>query len=443
MMMMNGFRLFFLLAAVAGLSRPCAGAGRAIFRLRPLSGCARRPFGAYNVWDTVYGESATHEAFKDGVVLAGGNILVAGEHLGPDRAGGPALLFAEIGRNGRVLWQKRHTLPAAAAVVKLQPRDQGVMVLANINPAKERPYIWMGFFDLRGTKLAAKTLKGSGEALRAHDVEPSRDGQSYILAASSRPAGSPQPGRARLYRLNRNGAVMADKTFVPGAANAVLDLHVMDNGDVMSVGRLDDAQGRQTGWAMRLDTELRMIWQKPYSRGAAAELVKVLPLADGRLAALGTALPAGTGHRAGWVMAIGEDDGAVLWQRYLTGALHFDGRDMLVSGDRLLSVLLDGQRPAESATDEHVRLLTFDPRGRLLDSRAFFNGKGVDAYRLLRNARRERLIFGETVLHHVIEPPAGEEREPEMVVDAAGWLLAAPRVEAYDDPCKSAPRAFP
>jgi hypothetical protein len=349
-------------------------------------------------------------------------------------------------------------IPAGADVVRALARDQGLLVLANVTPVRGRAYIWMGFFDMAGEKLSEKTLKGGKAALRAHDIELSRSGKSYILAVSSVLSGGDRPGSSVLYRLNLKGDVVSDRGFVIGAENAMQDLHVLESGDVLAVGMIDNAVGRKTGWAMRLSEDLRMIWQKPYPRGAAAEFAKVYPLGEGQAVAVGTALPEGSGNRAGWVMAFDENSGEVVWQRYFTGGLHLDGRDVLVNEDRMISVLMDGAVPEGADEEEHVRLFTLNPRGVLFNGDAFFNGAGVDAFHFLQNPHRERVIFGETRVVHQIQDaekmaekvfggvagPDGEGDDGiERVSSREGWVIAAPRVDSYEDPCKPVQREFP
>lgn len=446
--MINRFLVLFLLIGAlalpqAAFAQNCGVQAEAIIKLRAPS------FGSYNVWDTIHGETETHERFKSGLALDNGDILAVGERIYPDKGDKKSLLLIEIGRNGRVLWEEEHEMPATPEIIKVEPHDKGMVILANIKPLKGRPYIWMGFFDLQGKKLREKKLKSGKGNLRAHDIERSHSGKSYIIAAETHVPKSGQPGWSTLYRVNLKGAVMSDHAFVIGADNAMHDLQIMDDGDVMAVGVIDNAVGRKTGWVMRLDESLKMMWQKTYPRGAAAELVKSQKLADGFVVMLGTSLPIGTGNRAGWVMVIDEGNGEIAWQRYFSGALHFDGRDLLVNKDHMISVLMDGQAPKESEVEEHVRLLTLNPRGALFVSNAFFNGKGVDAFQIIQSGERERVIFGETRLVHEVEiegaPEEGADRAEMVNVfrDSEGWVLTAPRVDSYEDPCKPVQREFP
>ncbi len=421
----------------------CNVQAEAIVKLRPPA------FGSYNVWDTIFGEAEMDERFKDGLVLENNLILAVGERADPAQGDKKSILFAGVGRNGRVLWEKVHEAPNELDVVKLEPHDKGVVVLANITPVKGRPYIWMGFFDLQGEKLSEKTIKNSNENLVAYDIERSFSGKSYIIAAQAEKPKTGRPGWSVLYRVNSKGGVLSDKAFVIGTENAMRDLRVLDNGDVLAVGTINDADNRKTGWVMRLDEDLKMDWRKTYPRGAAAEFVRSHPLSKGYITVLGTALPAGSGNRAAWLMTIDEGNGDIAWQRYFSSEnLHMDGRDLLVNKDRMISVLMDGQAPKDSDVDEHIRLLTLNPRGTLFVSNAFFNGQGVDAFNLVQSMERERVLFGETLLKHEVElegpgQESGDETMVKTVLNSEGWVLTAPRVDSYEDPCIPVQREFP
>lgn len=408
----------------------------------------RAPYaGSYNVWDTVYGEAQTDERFKSAIVLESGSVFVAGERGFPDKEDKKSVLLAEIGRNGRVLKEYEHELPGLVEVVKIHPHASGAIVVANVKPKGERAHIWVGVFNLQGQLLYQKHIKGGRAALKAYDIEFAPGGKTYILSAFSEVEGSGVAGSTVLYRISGKGSVISHHSFVIGSENAMVDIRVLDNGEIMGAGYIMDADGRKTGWLIRLQDDFRMIWQKPYPRGAAAELVAVEPLVKGFMAAVGTALPVSEGNRAGWLLAVDENSGDVGWQRYFTEGLHFDGRDIMVSKDAMISVLLDGTAPEGSDEPEHVRLMSVNPRGELFSSDEYFNGAGVDAYQLLQSAGVEQLVIGATRIDHKIEAMQGPQLPGETAIktvrSSEGWVIATPGIDPYDDPCKAKKRTLP
>lgn len=404
--------------------------------------------GAYNVWDSVYGEIPTHERFKSALVLDTGTVLAAGERIDPADGDRKDILLVEIGRNGRVLWAQHHAVSGLADVVKVAAHDKGVMVLANIKPEKGRRFIWFGIFDLKGNFLSSKVVKDPANHLKAHDFEFSASGEAYVVAAAAEPVKGDAPGWSVLYRVNKSGAVIADHAFVIGSENVMYDLYPMDDGGYVASGVINNAAGRKTGWVMRLAEDLRMMWQKSYPRGAGAELARAHSMLAGTLVVTGTALPLVEGNRAAWAMVVNGNSGDVIWQRYFSGSLHFDGRDVMVSEDGLISVLIDGDTPDGADEVEHVRLLTLNPRGVVFSSDAFFNGAAVNAYALIPSKGAERLIVGDTRIAHKVEYPGGAEAQgphmPDQIVQSLeGWMLAATGVDPYPDPCRTVKRVLP
>ncbi|MCB9983473.1 MAG: hypothetical protein H6861_07375 [Rhodospirillales bacterium] len=443
-------RLSFLLVVAALVALPGAASRaqncnieyEAIVKLREPT------VGSYNVWDSIYGEIPTDERFKSAIVLETGTVLATGALIDPQHSDRKDVLLAEIGRNGRVLWGKTHEVAGLADVVKVIPHDKGAMVLANITPEKGRRYLWLGIFNLQGDLLSSKTIKDRTNHVRGHDVEFGASEKSYIVAASAATVKGDEPGWSVLYRVNTSGGVISDHAFVIGSENAMYDLFPMDDGGYVASGYIDNASGRKTGWLMRLADDLRMMWQQSYARGAGAELVRGHTMLADTLAVVGTALPSGEGNRAAWVMVVNGFSGDVIWQRYLNGALHFDGRDVMVSEDGLISVLIDGQAPENSGEVEHVRLLTLNPRGVMFSSDEFFNGEAVNAYALMPSKGAERLIIGDTKVAYKIEhgqnaDMPGPQMPDEVVSSLEGWVVGATGVDPYLDPCRVKKRELP
>lgn len=403
-------------------------------------------FGAHSIWDAIHGEIETGERFKTALVIGEVNtVFVAGERVLSELDERKVLIFSEIGRNGRVLWEKQHDVSGLVDVKAMVKHPEGVMVMANIQPASKggRPYIWIGIANIQGELLSQTSVKGGKAHLIGHDLVKAQRGKSYVLSAFSEVQDSGQAGSTVLYRLNSKGVVLSDQAFVIGSENALLDLHVMENGDYIGAGYVYDAYGRKAGWIMRMNNDLRMIWQQSYSRGAGAELVAGYPMLSGTYALTGTVLPAREGHRGGWLMVVEAGGGAIAWQRYFTEGLHLEGRDVITRDDGIISVLLDGQKPEETEMKEHVRLLTLNPRGVLFSSDAYFNAEAVDAYQILPGAQLERLIIGSTEVMYQIEKDKEEDAEPMLERSLEAWIIAAEGADVYDDPCKIKPRTLP
>lgn len=409
--------------------------------------------GSYSVWDTVWGEQLQDEHFKSALVLDNSEVLAAGLRVG-EIVGQNQLVLAQVRKNGRVRWRQVHDVKGLTEVVKIVKGPGGFWVLANRDVAKDRSGVWMGVFDAQGALLKTHQINDKKDALAGHDVlyvdDKSWKKAPFLLAASrAENVGTENAVSSTVfYRLNSKGRVVSDKVIVTGQDNRIWGLELLEDSQVLATGYAYGTDGRKMGWIVRLDEKTDVRWQQHYPRGAGAQLIQGRGLRDDAFVVVGTAAPAvKDGKRAGWVMAVQRDNGRVIWQRYFSGELEFLGRDVLVSKDGLLSVLIDGEAPKKSEVMPHVRVLTINPRGVLMFSDAFFQGEGVDAYQLVPGPNRERVIVGGANMVYQIEAldtPEGDNKpDVEIRRSKDGWLSAAVPAQPYEDPCLPKPFVQP
>ena len=152
-------------------------------------------------------------------------------------------------------------------------------------------------------------------------------------------------------------------------------------------------------------------------------------------------------------MVVQARNGEIAWQRYYTGNYDYVGRGVMASPQGLISILLDGDPPKGKRSDfsldpldmqksDYVRVLTLNPRGVIFDSQEFFSGEGTDAMQLLRGPAEERIIIGQSDMMYTLEKQGEGEDATEEVVKRSqdGWIVAAPAMAVYEDPC--APKAY-
>lgn len=445
----------------------------AIFKLRAPS------IGAYNIWDGVHGDPNMSERYISGIVLENKNVFVAGERVGASDATPPKppmLIMAEVDRRGRIVWQKDHEIEKLSRLHKIFRNGDQVVALGDIDQGKDPKArinsVWIGFFDLQGNMKSQKFLKQGADSLYAHDLIPLSKGKGFLLAASVEKNRSAEQRVTMLYRLNNKAEIVSKRSYVPGPDNRILNMSALSEDTYIASGFINDDKGRRTGWMMVVDADGNVIWQRQYPRGAGAQIDRAVPFAKEYIALVGTAYPAvADGNTAGWVMVVYARNGEIAWQRYFTGDFDYVARDLMVNSSGLISVLLDGNPPksrkqpkeeGDSMHEDFVRLLTLNPRGVILDNSDFFNGEGADAYSLMLGPADERIIMGASMMAYEIEavdpgaimgpmpqkPQEEEGQKPSeeekvMKHSLEGWLLAAPAMEAYEDPCTPKPLRVP
>lgn len=392
------------------------------------------PFvGSYNVWDTLYGEQDTNERFKSGVFEKGGWLIAAGERAKKDGDEIDLTLVA-LGRRGRKHWEKVHTVKGLYEVKKIIAEGDGFIVLGNVKNAKGKEQVWLGFIAKDGSLTGQKIMKDKHSGMVGTDIIRAHDGKNFMLATQFL---SPDEGRlphSAVHKITPKGVVKFGPAFLPGAENRIESLQAADKDYYIAVGYIRTAKGRKAGWIMRLNEQAGVDWQRQYPRGRGSELVSSAHLSGDIIVTTGKAYPAlGSDQNvAGWVMAVGVENGDIGWQRYYTGDIHYSAEDVLINDDGMISVLLDGS-PSPDKEQDYVRLLTINPRGQLFISNEYFNGEGADGHEIIRSPSGERVILGATKMKYTIEGPTLEE--PEIKRSQEGWVLVAEAAEPYIDPC--------
>lgn len=401
--------------------------------------------GNYSIWDTVQGEVGVDETYKAGVVIEGGDVVVAGERL-VHGAPKKQLVIARLGRNGRVLWETFHDVAGLESTMRILPHEKGFLIVADQKLEKNRDAIWIGILNPLGNMIDQKQIVDQKASLHIYDAVRSVSNKSYLLATTSAPDSLDRPAATILYKIDNAGKVIGNNGFMTGMENKLQGLDLMADGGVIGTGYSFTEDGRKNGWILRLNQEFNIMWQQVYPRGAGATLSAAQGMLNNTIAVVGTAAPAKKGGlRAGWIMVVDADSGVVGWQRYVQSDQHYSGRDLMVSKDGLISVMLDGDKGPETQEPEHIRLLTLNPRGAMLASEIYMNAETVDGYQLLEGPNLERIVIGRTQVAHQIEKKDAKADEEKFTVERSkeGWVVAAPSVEPYKDPCVSAVNFLP
>ena len=227
--------------------------------------------------------------------------------------------------------------------------------------------------------------------------------------------------------------------FALGMENKILALDYHGSSGYIGAGSMRSADGRISGWLIKLNEQGGFIWQKPFPRGLGSRFYDVTEYNDGYIAALGESMPATEdGKRAAWVMMVNADTGDVAWQRYYRDDYNLSGVALGVQDDSQLSVLFNGWDFDNSEDKDYVRLLTMNGRGVILHADSYYNAEGAHAAGLLMGAKNERLIYGHSLVEYQIEQPAmaGQPQQPpEIIRSNQGWIVAGAPAEVYHDPC--------
>jgi len=435
-----------VLAPFAVSAQNCVIVPESIVKLRAPE------IGAFNIWDAVYGELGTEENFKAGFVKENGHSVAVGERysIGDESV---SLLLVEYDRRGRMVWEKVHEVPELQDIIKVFEHEDGFVVLANKHDGPRIDAAWIGVFDAMGVLKYKRLIRLPNLRIAARDLVQSPLGDGFVMAASSKAKTANAALNSVFITLNSKFQFVSKRSYQPGPENEILGLTLRENAvgrQLIATGYIRNARGRKNAWVLALEGDGAIAWQHQFPRGAGALLKEAVPYGERYVVAVGEAMPAGKDvARGGWVAMIKGDDGDILWQRYYTGQKYaYTVRDVLVSEDGLISILLDGEPPAfrkgkamkkvddqEKDQEDYVRLLMLDPRGGIINSIPFFHGQSADAYQILRGAVRERILLGGSDMRYEIENAEMPEA-PDIIETREGWAVVAPAMDRYQDPCQ-------
>ncbi|MGH1399416.1 MAG: hypothetical protein ACRBCT_09400 [Alphaproteobacteria bacterium] len=417
-----------LLFAPPAMAQQCATTPEAIIKLRIPE------IGAFSLWEKEYGKPEFDEQFTSGFARKNGHVIAAGERKTADKT---HLIIAELDQRGRKVWEAEHTPKSLQRVVKTFAHKDGFIILA-----AQKDAAWIGMFDFEGALKSQKRIAIPNMSITPHDLVPAPRGKGFVMAAST--TGQDGAPYSLFIRLNTKFQRTAKRSYQTGLANEVLRLIPHEHG-LIGAGYMKDDHGRETGWLLRFEEDGAIGWQKQFPRGNGARLNGLKKYETDRIIAYGEATPAGNGDTAGWIMLTDADSGDIQWQRYYTSkkyAYRITNAD--INNDGLISILLDGKTHSDKQSgndvikdqagralgnrSDYVRLMTLNPRGVIFDSMHFFHGEGADASTLIRGKKQERILIGASDIHY--------ENAIKTIKSREGWIVAAPALEPYTDPCE-------
>lgn len=394
----------------------------------------RKPIvGSYNHWDAVYGEMDSIEGFVGGVLNANKNVVAAGElraYAGAD----PDLILVEFDRRGRVVWEAVHKIKALEKVKKIMILDDGYLIIAQQKNGRKGGEVFLGFYDQKGGLRRKQVVADDKYDLSFGDLIKAQDGDGYVLAVFAKGRAMNSTGQTSIYKLDKRGRVVSSKTYLPGIESRPSNITTLSKERYLVSGYIRTEDGRKAGWLMVIENDGRVAWQRPYARGLFAKITKAQSFIQNYIITIGDAEPSNRKNRAVWVMLINEETGDIGWQRYYKGDFDFYGRDVIAHSDGQISLLIDARNPPKQDKEEYARVLTLSPRGVILLSNSYYNGKGGHALDMLLGPNQERILVGSSDIAHLTENEANPE-DIMIEISPEAWVVAGSPVEPYDDPC--------
>lgn len=384
-------------------------------------------------WKRVLGQEGP-DRISDLMALADGGLVTVGDSASYSREGGakPAQLYViRTDKTGKPAFEKRIPIKnfigvAGGAVLK----DQ-IVVASHLRDDKDVSTAQIDFMDGTGTIKKTVTISDPVLSFVPADIVANADSTSVTLAITAVSRKDVKDTFTILYRIDASGTTLGRREYLPGFPNRIEQLQRLPNGQIVGAGRIRIDGVREGGWLLKVTKYGDLITQRPYARGGQAQLIKVIDDRAGGMYAFGEAIPADGGYRAAWIMHL-DDDGGILWQRFLTAKYRYSAVDGIVQKDGKVLVLMAG-RPGNDGGREHARIISMSSLGNILQDEAYLEGSNAIPTRIIEHSvTKQRFLAGYAQTGFSdYGIPAGQKL---ATYDA--WIAGLVPLPAYVDVCR-------
>ncbi len=411
-----------LVFATPVAAQECNITDEMIVRLRPAS------FGNRRAWDMLYGDVG-YERFSDIAMIDDENVVVAGDYtVGEDDTVYKPMIL-QMNYRADTVWENREETNKDHPLIRVVKTDRGISALGEVTEGKKRG-IFLSNYSKDGKLLHRKNIVENGADIEAVALVETHDKKGFIIGAQYRSQSNLEDTYGLIYKVTSQGNIVWRRAYRPGIVTFFHNIHAMPGGAYMASGQIRMEDGRLAGWGVKLDENGAIQWQQTYPRGSFAALRSAGVFRDGGYVFTGDVEPAGGGRKSAWVMVVNEV-GKVVWQRYYTADYNYTGYDLIAHPDGRTDVLISG-KPLKGRRDRpHLYVLTISPRGYLMNARAYVDGQGAGARRLILGPNKGRFFVGTAQTTAPDNVPLGAR--PPYTFDA--WLVGLPALDPYEDPC--------
>lgn len=385
-------------------------------------------------WNMLYAEDGM-DVFADLVEIAPMTVVAAGAYTKDkdDQTYHP--LLVKFDDRLHKVWEVREETKEQRTIYRIVKSKSGFTVLGDLTLSEKGQGIYIASYNDDGKMVSKPSpiFEGGGN-LDAKALIPAQDGGGYIVAAQFVNSKDQEDQYGLLYKVTPSGKVVWRRAFKPGRSTVVNDVQATQDGNYVVAGQIVTSATQSGGWLIRVDQKGAIQWQQTYPRGAATSFQTAAQTKDGNFIVTGKVRPFGDEGKGLSALVMKMDlAGNALWQRYFSGDYNYDAPGSIVYEDGRAVVLLNGGG-MDSEHRSHARLMTFTPQGNIRMVEDFTDGQNAAAQRLVPGMKGERIITGYAQTSFG-ERQEGNEAAAAPVYTYDAWILAAPPLDYYEDPC--------
>jgi hypothetical protein len=416
-----------------------ASGAECVSALSEITDLREPEFDGGSSFDIVYAEDGM-DMFADAVSQDNNTIVAAGAYTKDAKDTIYKPLLVKFDERLKPVWEVREETTDMRTIQRLIATKDGFTVLGDIGAAKKGGGIYIASYGNDG-KVRGKPVPifEAGGDLDAKAFVLAGDGSGYIVAAQYINDKDDQQQYGLLYKVSKSGKTVWKRSFKTGRSTVFNNVQTaLDGNSYIVTGQIVMEGNQSGGWLLLVDTNGAIKWQRTYPRGVAASLQAAAQTKEGEFILSGKARPTNyTGQGlAAWILKT-DSTGNPLWQRFFRGPYSYEAPDLIVYEDGRASVLIAGAGLDEDHRS-HARLITFSPQGNIHHLEDFTEGQNSAAHRLVSGMGGERILVGYAQTSFG-EDQEGNEASAAPVSTYDAWLLAAPPLDLYEDPC--APKA--
>ena len=213
------------------------------------------------VWQKTYG--GENDDYPRSIQqTSDGGYIVAG-HTAPIGTVGADALVIKLNANGNIVWQKTYGGERDDFARSIQQTKDGGYIVAGFRDTNERHWdVWIFKLDSNGTLIWEKIYGETGFDY-AKSIQQTSDG-GYIVAGH-RLSFEIGVDEALVLKLDSNGNIVWQKTYGGELGYYVRSIQqTNDGGYIMAGYTYSFRQGPPDIWAVKLDNNGNIVWQKTY-----------------------------------------------------------------------------------------------------------------------------------------------------------------------------------
>ena len=229
------------------------------------------------------------------------------EAIARSKAGAPEQLWQHLeGKTGQDVVRR----------IFLLPNDQLLVAGGRIGAESVNSDVWLWRFDAKTGAPAGERKSVTNARFDTGNAIVLRPDGGVTMAAARRNLGT-NSLVAWIARASADGELQWQHTFQEYALTIPYALTVLANGDIIVVGSAtEQGQNGPKGWAARISSDGRVLWNKLFGKGVDDSLQSVAMLPDGGIIAVGwtnVERPAGDDRNL-WILNL-DGDGNVRWEK--------------------------------------------------------------------------------------------------------------------------------